>query len=349
MKTKILSTAVVASVIFIGCGSQPTQPLTADIAPWDIQKTTTPIRAKEISIGSFSGPYPETIKDKELSDGLLNNYYKKIKDDILNKALSNKSIRIGFVIEKGNSNQNTQKIVMGLKRYFAKTGDRFLINFDGVADVKVFIKDDHGLVSFKIRYINKHLFGYQEVNVEQVSETLSQLEKESKSDWSSVSIPTRDGGVAVYKIMKNPVMVSDFYPDKYTREPRAVTQISFSDADNYCFKKYGGSISSLYVFEYAAREGKIVPATKFGATKEMVASFDEANPEDVMLKRPGDVVKLTNDKCEQIMDQQKKIDCYANSDYSNMLIFNFITNKYTNADVDYQSADLTFRCIKKGE
>lgn len=332
-------------VIFIGCSTEPTGPITTSLDVDELMdyKIT---RAKKISIGGFNGPYPETIKNKKLSEGLLNNYYKKIQDEILQNRKKDRQIKISFVDTEEIG--ITRKIIIGLKRFFVKNNN-FIVNYyNDVSDVKVYVNYSDGLVSFKIKYKNKYLFGYQEPKIIQVSQPLDKLQKDAMSDWSEVLIPTNDGSFTKYLIMKNPVMISDFYKDKYTKVPRAVTQISFSDADDYCVK-LGGSIASLYVFEYALRNGKIVFASKFGAKKEMLAAFDDANDEDLMLKKPGDIVKLKDDKCEKLLDENEKIDCYAKSDYSNMLVFDFSTYKYSKADIDYQSSELTFRCIKKGE
>jgi len=342
MKKSYLLIPIIA--LFVGCGSNVNEGVeVVNLNVSDYQSLQEDnLRGKEIVLGGMSGPYPETIKDKKLGEGLLNNYYKKIETIIINEKLKDREVKIAFKVKK--KNKNTKNILKGLKQYFARN-ENFLITFDGPADVVVSVLEDENIITFKIKFINKKLFGYQEVRFVKVATPIDELQKEAFSKWSKVTIPTKDGRKVTYLIMKNPVMVSEFYPNKLTKTQRAVTQVSFEAADIYCTKQ-GGSIAPLYVFEYALREGKIIPATKYGANKEMVAAFDEANDEDTMLRRPGDVVKLVSDKCDNITDEREKINCYAEEDYSNMLIFNYITEKYKSVDITYQAPDLTFRCIK---
>jgi len=350
MKTKIalLLSSLTAAAVFTGCG-QEVHDVSIPTSIPTIPTTTLSTRGHEIILNGMKGPYPEPIINKKLGDGLLNNYYEKIKKYILMNLLDpNAQVKIKFISNKKSA--NISKIKKGLKEYFS-TQDKFLTIFDGPADAVVKILEDGNVITFAVILKNPNKFTIQPPKYIKVNTPLNVLEKDAASpdeqEWSTVKIPTKYGNVITYQIMKRPVLISQYYPDKMTVQPRAVTQISFDDADEWCAKKYGGQIATLYVFEYALRQGKILYATNFYATKEMVAAYDPANPEDTQFKKAGDIVSLVKDKCEKL-DEAEKIRCYANEDYSNILIFNYETMKYENMDDSYQSLDTTFRCVRRG-
>jgi len=336
-----------------GCGSGP-QLKQQELPPISVNAYSSDdlgLAEQQIVLRGMRGPYPETIKDKKLGKGLLNNEYKKIKDVILNN-LKNQSQNVSIKIVGNSNDSDVKKIINGMKIYFNRVNNFVIIdNNSKYPDVIVKVVKDKAtsLVHFEILFKNPALFREKEPKYIKVKKTLKEYEKEASSFWSRVEIPTVDGDVAVYEIMKRPVLESEFYPNKITKTPKAATSVSFDEADEYCFKKYGGSVSTLYVFEFALRKGLIIPATKYQATREFVAPFDPADEEDVRLKEPGDIVYLKNNECEKILDKKKKAMCYAeNQDYSIVYDFNFNTKRYEITTLN-GGVDITFRCIRKGE
>jgi len=303
----------------------------------------------QITLNGMQGPYPETIKDKKLGEGLLNNEYSHIISIILNNLKENNDkLKVAFYSDSNDA--DIQKIIKEMKIYFNKN-PHFLVLFDKSAypDVTIKIKKDEesDIIAFEIYFENKKIFIQKAPKYWNLKTSLKELEKEALSDWSKIKIKTNDGGEAIYYIMKRPVLVSEFY-NKYTKAPTAVTSVSFDEADDYCYKK-GGSISTLYVFEYALREGLILPATKYGASEEFVAPFDPANEEDMRLKKPGDIVFLKNNECEKFLNKEKRDKCYAeNMDYSMVYVFDFRDYTYKIASRE-GNMNTTFRCIKKGD
>jgi len=301
-----------------------------------------------ICLNGMQGPYPETIKDKKLGEGLLNFKYKKIEQIILNNLKEDREIKIDFV--SNSRDEDVKKIIIEMKKFFNKN-PKFLVVFNKAAypDVKVeILKDkDSGIITFVVYFENKRIFKEKSPKFVKLSKSLKELEKESFALWSRVEIPTNNGGKAVYYIMKRPVLVSEFY-HKYTKHKRAVTGVSFDEADEYCFK-HGGSISSLYVFEYALRKGLIIPPTKYGATQEFVAPFDPASKEDERLKLPGDIVFIKNNLCENKSNKKERDLCYARHyDYSIVYVFDF--NDYSYKEHGrIGNQNITFRCIRRGE
>ena len=296
-----------------------------------------------ISIHGFSGPYPETYKDKKLGDGLLNRFYKKIDNFIMDNLKYNEKIKIKFVANTYNS--TTNNIINGITQYF-QNNNNYLTVFDGVEDVLVKIIYKNDFVNFKVVLKNSDLFRPTPPIFIKVPESLRNLEKEAYSFWSDIEIKGNNGQIFKFKVMKRPVLISEYNPNILTTTKKAITYISFDDADAYCYKKYRGSVVSLYVFEYALRKGAIIPSTRYGASKEFVAGFDPANSIDISLKRPGDIVYVSNNKCESLKGENK-IDCYASEDASTQLIFNYDNYRYENVDINYKGSDVTFRCMKR--
>ena len=339
---------IVLVFMLVGCGNSP------EVEEQFVSTPPVPISVdneNKIVLHGMKGPYPESIKDRELGKGLLNNEYKKIKYSILNN-LKNKDTNVYIKINSNVNDSDIQKIINGMKVYFNKF-DNFIVitNSSRYPDVIVKVVKDKStsLIHFEIFFKNPALFESKEPQYIKVKKTLKEYEKEALSFWSKVEIPTVDGDIAVYEIMKRPVLESEFYPNKVTKTPKAVTSVSFDEADEYCFKKYGGSISTLYVFEFALRNGLIIPSTKYGATKEFVAPFDPASKEDNRLREPGDIVFLRDNDCEKKDNVKEKDMCYAkNLDYSIVYDFNFDTYEYERTSLDGDE-DTTFRCIRKGE
>jgi len=331
--------SVIIAIFFISCGNNNENIDVPDIPEYisePLQNTYN-----NISIHGFSGPYPETYKDKKLGEGLLNTYYKKIDNFIMNNLKYNQKIKIKFIAN--TSNKTTNKIIYGIKQYF-QNNNNYLTVFDGVEDVLVKIIYNNDLVNFKVILSNRDLFKPTPPIFIKVTKSIKMLEKDAQSFWSKIKIKGNNGQIFTFEIMKRPVLISEYNPNILTTSQKAVTYITFDEADAYCYKKYRGSVASLYVFEYALREGKIIPATKYGAPKEFVAGYDPANPIDYSLKKAGDIVYVTNNKCENLYGEDK-IMCYANQDASNQLIFNYNNYKYENTDINYKGSDVTFRCI----
>lgn len=305
------------------------------------------VEEHKIILRGMSGNYPETIKEKQLGEGLLTNYYEEIKNFIIKNFIGDRAIKIAF---KGDDkNENIVKIKRELKYYFAKLNDEFSIVFDGPPDVIVYITDEDGIIVFKTKLKNLEIFNPTPPKIITLPKTIQEIQEEANSEWSEVKISTNTGGYLKYKVMKSPVQITEYYPNKVFKYDRAVTNISFDKADEWCQKHKGGSVVSLYVFEMALRKGLLLPATKFKATKEWVAAFDNSdNSDDMKLIQRGDVVSIQEDPCENIADIDARLECYSeNTDYSNMLVFNYSTKEYEQLkDID-SSINITFRCMKK--
>jgi len=344
MKSKIF--LLLLTFFIVGCNNQPQNYNTQNLPSIEVDINEN--QEHSICLNGMKGEYPDSIKDKKLGEGLLNNEYKKMIDIILSNLKEDTNLKIIFTSK--NKDEDIKKIIKEMKLYFNKN-PKFLIVFNKAAypDVKIEIVKDKStdIINFIIYFENKQIFIEKAPKFIKLSSSLKELQKEAMSEWSRVEIPTNDGGKAIYYIMKRPVLVSEFFK-RNTKIAKAATSVSFDEADNYCFKK-GGSISTLYVFEYALRKGLIIPPTKYGVSEEFVAPFDPANDEDRRLKLPGDVVFLEKNECEKILDKTKRDVCYAkNMDYSTVYVFDFRDYKYEKASQE-GNMNITFRCIKKGE
>jgi len=345
--------AIIISGVFIGCGQEAKPSLANSFADDDTfivdenLNKTSGIRIHDNNGNFYNGPYPKSLKDKTLGNGLLNREFSRIKKYVLDNLIEDKnSIKISIKF-KGKI-KNKKLITQGFLNYFSAQNGKFITIFDGPSDVKVYVSQKNGILGFKVVLSNTNIFDLVEPLQFTTPKSIQKMQAESLSNWSTIKIKTNDGSYVTYSIMKNPIKVEEFYPNKLTKQDRAVTYITFDQADDYCFKKYGGSVASLYVFEHALREGKINPPTKFYATAEFVAAFDPASKEDTRLKMPDDVVSLKIDECENKKDKSKKDQCYADSDYSSVLEFDYTSNQYKNIEDTYKAENLTFRCIKKG-
>jgi len=353
---RITFLSVLIFSLFIGCGQEAEQDNSAinqfssdeAINQEFDERGENSIKIHDNNGNFYSGGYKNSIKDKELGEGLLEYQYDKIAKFIENNYIADgmEPIKISFNIDIETTNVK-ESLLKEIRKFFSSQNGKYNTIFDGPEDVEVKISLKNGIFGFKVILLNNNLFDVVEPFEFTTSKTLKELEEESKSEWSSIKIKTNKGNFVTYLIMKNPVKVTEFYPDKLTKEDRAITQITFDEADNYCFKKYGGSVPSLYVFEHSLREGKINKPTKFFANAEFVAPFDEANPEDTDLKRADDIVKLKDDECEKKFGKDKII-CYAETDYSKVLKFNYQIDKYQSIEDYFKTDDLTFRCMKKG-
>ena len=107
---------------------------------------------------------------------------------------------------------------------------------------------------------------------------------------------------------------------------------NFEDANRLCQSKFKGSeLISLYVFEFARRQGAI-NRPKGYISDELIAPYDEELGDAKYLRR-GDKVEIDGEN-ESVMQS---------------VVFDWNKNQYSPISIGYRSNNMTFRCMRKGE
>jgi hypothetical protein len=329
---KILQSIFVLSIvmIIIGCGSSNEQVQIPFEVP-DIQEDTQVSNdiGNGILIHGMKGAYPISYKDKQLGDGLFNHIYFDIAKKTIYRLSENIDREIIVKIYTKDTKSEVKDVVKEGIKYFKLHSD-FIVwdkHSNDVPDVIINVTEDNS-IKFIVNYYSD-IFKRGKDDIIDLGLSIDEIASESTKPWSTVMVHDKDDNIIKYKVMKDAVRVSDFNPNKVGNKP--VTNIKFADADEYCYKKYNGYVVPLYVFEYALRQGAIVPP-KYGVSKEMIAGFDDGNEEDLILKREGDIVKA---------DMTTSDDAYAE-----IVVFDYKTKRYNFKRDNFVSKSVTFRCAK---
>jgi hypothetical protein len=321
------------SALFIGCASSKRQVnLTFEIEE-DTQEVAPTVFNNGISIHGMEGAYPKSSKDKQLGHGMLNHKF----FDIVKKIQSNLSDivdnQILIEIKTNDPKPEVTDVVNEAIKYFTLHKDFKVREGDGkLADVVISVKEDNSL-KFTIYYQeDSEIFEDDTPVTIDLGMTITEISNESSSAWSKVEVEAGNSSLApiTYEIMKDPVTVSSYNP-KFLGD-RSVTDIKYSDADDYCAKKYDGYVTPIYVFEYALRKGLINFPTQ-GVGKEMISGYDSENDADVILFREGDIVQSRSARDDS-------------SDFSEIVIFDYKAQKYTFNRDNFRSKSVTFRCAR---
>jgi hypothetical protein len=321
----------VVIALFAGCGAQNKQVVSDFTIPTyiDEEEDEQEILNNGIYIHGVRGAYPLSYKDKELGDGLFNHKFFNISQKIIDRLDENIEREILIKIITKNKKSEVKEVVDEGIKYFKLHND-FVVwskNNTNIPDVILKIEEDNS-IKFIVSY-HSEIFSRGKDDREDLGLSINEISSESKKPWSTVIVHDRDDNIVKYQIMKNSVSVSQYNKSKIGNKP--VTNIKYSDADQYCTDKYNGYVSPLYVFEYALRQGAIVPP-KYGVNKEMIAGYDDGNEEDKVLKREGDIVKS---------DMTISDDAYAE-----IVIFDYKTKRYNFKRDNFISKSVTFRCVK---
>lgn len=326
MKIKYIFTVLMITFLFIGCGGSKKQVAPTFVVQNDVEEDEEEVTTNGILIHGMRGAYPESYKGKILGDGLFDHVYfdiaKKIVSNIEN---TNKAIIINI---KTKSKKPDLKTVVkeGLK-YFKLHKDFKIASGVRASDVNIIVSED-GSLKFITVYENPDIFDNDSDQVKDMALTINEIADESTANWSKVFIEDINGNIHNYQIMKDPVTISEFNPKKSGNKP--VTNINFSSADDYCFKTYNGYLSPLYVFEYALRQGSIESPRK-GVSMEMISGYDEVNETDKVLNRENDIVSSDDE---------------VQSDFSEIVVFNYKSKSYKFKRDNFVSKSVTFRCAK---
>ncbi|MEA2050460.1 MAG: hypothetical protein U9O56_07005 [Campylobacterota bacterium] len=320
--------SVLLAALLVGCGGSKKQVM----PPFEVPEYNTEEEistSNGISIHGMSGQYPITYKDKQLGDGLFNHIYFDISKKIINKLSENIDKAIIVKIKTNSSKQDVKEVRQEGIKYFKMNNDftvwdKYNIN---TPDVIINVVEENS-VKFIVSY-HSSIFDQSKDDVIDLGLTVNEVSNESVNPWSKVSIVDNMDNLVVYEIMKNTVTVSDFDSNQLGDNP--ITNIKFSDADQYCFEKYNGYLSPIYIYEYALRQGAIKAPEK-GISQEMIAGYDDANENDRVLKKDGDIIKS---------DMSSSDDAYAE-----ILIFNHKSKRYSFKRDNFTSKSVSFRCSK---
>jgi len=331
-KLKII-TPLLASILFIGCGASKKQVNLNFEIPVEIEESTTTVFNNGISIHGMEGAYPKSSKDKQLGQGMFNHKFFDIVK-IVQKNLS-EIIDSTLLIEikTKDSQPEVDDIVKEAIKYFTLHRDFDVRDGRGkLADIVINIKEDNS-VKFEIKYQeDSEIFKNDRTVIVDLGMSINEISNESTATWSKVQVKDARGDIVSpnYQIMKNAVTVSQKNPKMLGNQ--SVTNVKYSNADDFCAKKYDGFVAPIYIYEYALRQGLINPPSS-GINKEMISGYDNENEDDIRLFREGDIVQSASSKDES-------------ADFSEIVVFNYKSQKYTFKRDNFTSKSVTFRCAR---
>jgi len=329
MKKALYLVTFIAIVVFInGCGASKKKVAPIFYEEDEIEQTQKIETSNGISIHGMSGAYPVNYKDKTLGKGLFNHKFFDISNIIVRDVSETRDKKIKIKIKTRSRSRDVRTLVKEGKKFFKQLSQFKVVENSTAPDVIVDIKEIQ-TVKFTISFLSYFFESQGTDRVIDIGMSISEVAKESVAFWSKVIVKDKYNANVIYKVMKNPVTVSQYNPKFVGDKP--VTNIKYMNADDYCFKTYGGFVTPIYIYEYALREGAIKPPSN-GVNREMISGFDEANEDDMALKKDGDIV---------MADESSR-----NDDFSNIVIFNYKAKRYTFKRDSFISQSVTFRCAK---
>jgi len=245
----------------------------------------------------------------ELVDGSL------IKSELLNVAED-------FVFShKGYHLTNTDDVALSaIQRVLKKERDGIYRRARGVktrdpSDVIILLeaKKVDNFMSITTRLLSKNgqILGKKTANINVSNKPLV--------DWVEVEVPRNNGVSQTFKVMVRPVNMKEFTG---VGTDTSITNVSFSQANNFCIKNMQAALITPYVFENA-RKSMSLGRTLGTATIEMISPFDEEDDEEYY--QEGD-------------------ELYSND--SNIIIFHWNSEKYFSTSNLYKSHAASFRCMR---
>ena len=325
MKLKSILLSALVGSLFFGCASSNKH---VTVTPVDIPDPVDVEEEQEVGNGIYihgmTGPYPESYKGKILGRGLFNHVYFTLAKRI-EANVENTNSALVIQITTKSRNPDIKAVVKEGKNFFKQNNNFQLFSGIKAADVVINVSQRDSL-KFEVVYENPDIFNDTRRYIYDMARDINTIADESNQEWSSIYIPGNEGTIK-YSIMKDPVTISEYNPKKLGKKP--VTNIAFADADEYCFNKYGGYLTPIYVFEYALRQGAILPPS-YGVSSEMISGYDEENPADKILHKDGDIVTSST----------------KDGDFSEIVIFNYKSKRYSFKRDSFRSKSVTFRCAK---
>jgi len=271
--------------------------------------------------------YKPDILGKGLLYQIINSQFRKIKKSYPGMLSGNVKLSVKFVKEHNPSRYDLINEV----RIFAKEqGYKFIepksviekLNTKIVKKGRVRNFDrNRVLLSLFFEYLGNNVFKLYVTDssnnpiIAPVKFNLNKLEENRDNKWTTVYVPYGNGsdGGDNYDVLKNVVNISDK---------------NFEEADKFCRNKYkNSSVISLYVFEYALRNGQI-RAPQSSVYREFVAPYDEDLGDKKYLNY-GDKVKIEDDD---------------DTAQSQVLVYNWNTKEYEKV-LRNSRGNITFRCM----
>ena len=327
---KVFNIVVIASisVFILGCGSTKKKVAPIFYEETEVEQSAEVETNNGISIHGMSGAYPVNYKDKQLGKGLFNHKFFDLSNIIIRDISETRSKKIKIKIKTKSRDKNVRTLVKEGRKYFKQLSKFKVVENVTAPDVIIDIQEVQ-TVKFTINFLSYFFESQGTDRTIDIGMSIDEVAKESTDDWSKVIVKDRYNSNVIYRVMKNPVTVSEYNPKFIGNKP--VTNIKYMDADDYCFKTYGGYVTPIYIYEYALREGAIKPPSN-GVNHEMISGFDDGNEDDVSLKKDGDRVTA---------DESSK-----DNDFSSIVIFNYKAKRYTFKRDSFVSQSVTFRCAK---
>jgi len=327
---KVFNIVVIASisVFILGCGSTKKKVAPIFYEETEVEQSAEVETNNGISIHGMSGAYPVNYKDKQLGKGLFNHKFFDLSNIIIRDISETRSKKIKIKIKTKSRDKNVRTLVKEGRKYFKQLSKFKVVENATAPDVIIDIQEVQ-TVKFTINFLSYFFESQGTDRTIDIGMSIDEVAKESTDDWSKVIVKDRYNSNVIYRVMKNPVTVSEYNPKFIGNKP--VTNIKYMDADDYCFKTYGGYVTPIYIYEYALREGAIKPPSN-GVNHEMISGFDDGNEDDVSLKKDGDRVTA---------DESSK-----DNDFSSIVIFNYKAKRYTFKRDSFVSQSVTFRCAK---
>jgi hypothetical protein len=325
--------------IFIGCGNNvsydDSKPIKIENIHYkDLVKEDTKVISFANSDAVKYLPYRPMVLGKGLLYQTLNNAFRELKKrrrDIFSKPVKlsvkftdntiykydfinevrifTKENNFGFIEPKNIIQKLLRKRVKkGRIKYF--NSDRIILTlfFEPLKDNKfmLYITDNSNIPL-----------------IEPIQFDLKKLENEKNSIWTTVYVPY--GNTNIDSNHKDKYLV---LKDVVSQNSLVVTNKTFEQGDKICRKRYkGASIISLYVFEYALRNG-LIRAPQNGTYREFVAPYDEDLGDKKYLNY-GDKVKINDDN---------------DPSESQVLVYNWNKREYEKVLINYNK-NIAFRCM----
>lgn len=325
-----LSILVSLSLLFIGCGGAKKQVVPMFEVPDEDDSEEEAKTMNGISIHGMNGVYPNSYKDMQLGSGLFNHKFFDISNIILKDISEDIDKVIKIKIKTNSENRDVKEVVNEAKKYFKLHKDFAVIDSGAsVPDVVLGVEEVQS-VQFTIDFISSIFESSQTATMIDVGYSINEVSNESLADWSTVILKDKNNNTIKYKVMKNTVTISEYYNNKKVGDG-PVTNIKYSNADQYCFEKFNGYVTPLYIYEYGLAQGSMKSPNN-GISQEMVSGFDDGNEIDQLLFRDGDIVKSDMESDD--------------SDFSEILVFNHKSKKYTFKRDNFVSQSVAFRCAK---
>ncbi|MBL0707899.1 MAG: hypothetical protein JJW00_02530 [Sulfurimonas sp.] len=308
----------------------------------------------------------------KLSEGLLTPYFTKLMDRVLqNEELRNRKNRLLVAVDFKGYSAKQGDLLKEIKLFIHDT--KHLKYKHSNEEISSLVKDqkEHrengftGQISnitpqeadliLKVNFKGNEKFEIKLIPVRGAiiyfDETvdLRSVANELQSNWAEVKVPDNMGNIDTYMIMKGSVTQAMYKSEG--SENKAMTNIGYAKAKNYCQSiNDGASLSSVYVFEYARRDGVISKPFSPGH-EEMIEGY--SSEFDDKYCSEADTLSLRQKKYSKNCRTAVEIDDMAEDDDSveisgnEIILFDWANYQYWGASKSHTGANVTFRCMKQ--